>query len=242
MAEKWSYSDPADVDHTGQSLPNYFPSPWSAPPDFPICIGGDLRPDLLLDAYRHGIFPWPTDEDSPVGWWSPDPRAVIEWDNLHVPRRLIRTIRSGRFVGTANRDFGAVIRSCAAEHSRNDLTWITPNMIAAYERLHMLGYAHSIEVWHSGQLAGGTYGVAVGGLFAAESMFHRVSDASKVALVYLVKHLQARGYQLLDIQQWTPHTGRFGAIELPRSQYLQRLAKVVDLPVSFGESLQRTTD
>ena len=218
--------------------PRYFSPAWKADPEGPLCIGGALEPELLLDAYRHGIFPWPRDDQSPLSWWSPDPRAVIEFDNFHVPRRLARTIRSKRFLATCDRDFSGVIRGCAGEHSRYSPTWITPNMVAAYERLHQMGYAHSIEVWQNERLVAGTYGVSIGGLFAAESMFHRITDASKVALVHLANHLQARGYKLLDVQQWTAHTGRFGAIEIPRSQYLQRLAAVVDLPVTFGQRLE----
>jgi leucyl/phenylalanyl-tRNA--protein transferase len=126
-----------------------------------------------------------------------------------------------------------VIRGCATAAGRVGETWLTPAMIAAYCEMHRLGHAHSVEVWRDRELAGGTYGVAVGGLFAAESMFHRVTDASKVAVVRLVEHLRARGYQLLDVQQWTPHTGRLGAIKIPRIDYLRRLAAVRDLPVTF---------
>jgi leucyl/phenylalanyl-tRNA--protein transferase len=225
-----------------RKVPRYFPPPWQARADWPLCFGDSLQTDLLLDAYRHGIFPWPTDENSPIGWWSPDPRAIIEWDQFHVPRRLARTIQSRRFLVTVDHNFSAVIRGCAHEHSRRDLTWITRPMIAAYEQLHKLDHAHSIEVWQDDQLVGGTYGVSIGGLFAAESMFHRIRDASKVALVHLVDHLRARGYRLLDIQQWTPHTSQFGAIEIPRAQYLLRLADVVDLPVTFRERLETNGD
>ena len=220
------------------AVPQYFPPAWQAEPEGLLCVGGTLQTDLLLDAYRHGIFPWPSDDESPLFWWSPDPRAVIEYDTFHVSRRLARTITSGRFVVTCDSNFGGVIRGCAQEHSRHGGTWITPNMIVAYERLHKFGHAHSVEVWQNERLVGGTYGVSIGGLFAAESMFHRVTDASKVALAHLIRHLQARGYTLLDVQQWTPHTGRFGAIEIPRSQYLKRLATAVDLPVTFGERLE----
>src|SRR5438128_1289610 len=158
-----------------------------------VAVGGDLSPARLLEAYRRGIFPW-YDEQTPILWWSPDPRAVFELDRFHVSRRLRRTLLSGQFTITVNRDFGAVIRACADRPGEG--TWITPDMIDAYERLHRLGFAHSLEVWQGPELAGGIYGVALGGLFAGESMFTRLRDGSKVALVRLVEHLRRRGYQL----------------------------------------------
>ena len=195
-----------------------------------VAIGGDLRPERLLHAYRSGIFPW-YDEDGPICWWSPDPRAIFELDGLHISRRLRRTVRSGRFQTTINRDFAGVIRGCA--QVRDDGTWITTDMIAAYERLHQLGHAHSVEVWHGEQLAGGVYGVAIGGFFAGESMFHRVRDASKVALAHLVGRLRQCGFQLFDIQFLTDHTARLGAIEIPRAEYLRRLERALACAVSF---------
>jgi leucyl/phenylalanyl-tRNA--protein transferase len=195
-----------------------------------VAIGGDLRPERLLAAYSRGIFPW-YDETTPILWWSPDPRAIFELDRFHVPRRLQRTIRSGKFTVTVNRDFAAVIRGCAERPGEG--TWITPEMIAAYERLHRMGYAHSLETWQGEVLAGGIYGVALGGFFAGESMFHRVRDASKVALAALVQRLRERGFQLFDIQLRTDHTARLGAIEIPRSEYLKRLKKALQCPVSF---------
>ena len=221
---------PLDVDATplpsdvGLSAPRFFPPPTATTPEGLLCVGGRLSPEWLLDAYRHGIFPWPMWENEPVAWWSPDPRAIIELDGFHISRRLRRTLRSGRFQATIDRDFAGVIRGCADSPGRHGNTWLTPSMIAAYRQMHELGHAHSLEVWHEGRLAGGTYGIAVGGLFAAESMFYRVRDASKVALAYLVAHLRARGYQLLDIQQWTPHTGSLGAVEISRVDYLRRVA------------------
>jgi leucyl/phenylalanyl-tRNA--protein transferase len=195
-----------------------------------VAIGGDLHPQRLLQAYRGGIFPW-YDEGGPICWWSPDPRAIFELDGLHVTRRMQRTLRSGRFMVSVNRDFGGVIRGCA---DRMEGTWITPDMIRAYERLHRLGRAHSVEVWQDGELAGGLYGVAIGGLFAAESMFTRRRDASKAALVFLVERLQQRGFQLLDIQMVTEHTARLGAIEIPRAEYLARLRRALACPVKFA--------
>lgn len=230
---------PADIE-----LPpsRFFPPPTSTTPDGLLCIGGRLSPEWLIDAYRHGIFPWPMWEDEPIAWWSPDPRAIIELDELHISRRLARTIRSGRFRVTFDQDFAGVIRGCATAGDRKGNTWLTPAMIAAYCRMHQLGHAHSVEVWsdlpHSPgeaakRLVGGTYGIAIGGLFAAESMFHLARDASKVGVAALVERLRTRGYQLLDIQQWTPHTGRMGAVDISREDYLRRLARAVEMPVRF---------
>ena len=197
-------------------------------------FGGELSPEWLLDAYRHGIFPWPiTDLDAPLAWWSPDPRAIIEFDRFHVSRRLQRTCRSGKFQVTRDRDFAGVIGSCAMVPSRRDQTWLTPEMIDAYVRLHELGHAHSVEIWHQNELAGGVYGVTIGGLFAAESKFFRVRDASKVALVHLVEHLRECGFSLLDIQQLSPHAARLGAVAIPRAEYLARLSAAVEQPVTF---------
>jgi leucyl/phenylalanyl-tRNA--protein transferase len=212
----------------------FFPPPTSTTPEGLLCIGGRLAPEWLLDAYAHGIFPWPMWEDEPIAWWSPDPRAIIELDGLLVSRRLERTIRSGKFRVTLDQDFAGVIRGCATAGDRTGNTWLTPAMIAAYRRMHALSHAHSVEVWQADRLVGGTYGIAIGGLFAAESMFHFERDASKVALVDLVSHLGACGFQLLDVQQWTEHTGSMGAIEISREEYLRRLALAVQLPVSFA--------
>lgn len=221
----------------------FFPPADEADPDGLVGFGGELTPEWLLDAYRHGIFPWPMWGDrEPLAWWSLDPRAIFEMGSLHVSRRLRRTIRSGRFRATCDRAFSQVMRGCARGRGRAGGTWITPSMLAAYTRLHELGHAHSVEVWHEDELAGGVYGVAIGGLFAAESMFYRARDASKVALVHLMAHLMSRGYQLFDIQQMTENSARLGAIEIPRKEYLRRLAKVIDLPVTFGETLEGSTD
>jgi leucyl/phenylalanyl-tRNA--protein transferase len=231
---------PKLVRQSMRSLPpsRFFPPAELADADGLLALGGKLTPEWLLDAYRHGIFPWPIDEDAPVAWWSPDPRAIIELDNLHVSRRLRRTLRSGKFQVTCDQDFAGVIRGCASAPGRVGHTWITRAMIRAYTRMFELGHVHSVEAWHDGRLAGGVYGVAIGGLFAAESKFYRVRDASKVALVHLVSHLAARGYVLLDIQQYTPHTARLGAIEIPRKKYLSRLAEAIAVPVSFGGTLR----
>jgi leucyl/phenylalanyl-tRNA--protein transferase len=203
-----------------------------------IGVGGDLTPEWLIDAYRHGIFPWPFN-DGQLAWWSPDPRAIIELDGLHISRRLARTMRSGSFQASCDQAFADVMEGCATAQDRRHGTWLGPTMRAAYQKLHELGHAHSIEIWNGGQLAGGTYGVAIGGFFAAESMFYRVRDASKIALCHLVAHLHARGYELLDIQQVTPHTERLGAVEVSRRTFLGRLAHALDLPVTFGAQLER---
>ena len=195
-----------------------------------VAVGGDLSPERLLQAYREGVFPW-YDEAMPICWWSPDPRAIFELDQFRPPRRLLRTCRSGRFAVTVNRDFAGVIRGCADRPGEG--TWITAEMIEAYERLHALGYAHSVEAWQDGELAGGVYGVALGGLFAGESMFYRRRDASKVALVALVDRLRERGFTLFDTQFVTDHTARLGAIEIPRKVYLRRLREALRLKVSF---------
>lgn len=196
-----------------------------------VAIGGDLSPLRLLTAYRCGVFPW-YDEGMPICWWSPDPRAIFDLDRFHVPRRLQRTIRQGKFTVTVDRAFPAVIRGCADRPGEG--SWITADMIEAYERLHCLGHAHSVEVWREGELAGGLYGVTVGGLFAGESMFTRVRDASKVALVFTVERLRERGFQVFDIQLLNPHTAQFGAIEIPRREYLNRLKKALKCAVEFA--------
>jgi leucyl/phenylalanyl-tRNA---protein transferase len=177
-----------------------------------------------------GIFPW-YDESLPICWWSPDPRAIFELDRFHVSRRLSRTRRSGRFRITVDRAFSEVIRGCADRPEQG--TWITSEMIEAYEALHRLGQAHSVEVWSDGALAGGIYGVALGGFFAGESMFSQARDASKVALVHLIDRLRERGFQLFDIQFLNDHTARLGAIEIPRREYLARLREALRCPVHF---------
>ncbi len=212
--------------------PRYLPPPESADDQGVALVGGKLTTAWLLDAYRHAIFPWPVDERLLL-WCSPDPRAVLEFDRLIVHRRLERTIRSGRFQVTYDRDFAGVIHGCATAHGRHRNTWITSGMLRAYRRFHEQGHAHSVEVWQDERLAGGVYGVAVGGAFSAESMFYAVRDASKVALVYLVRHLRARGFALLDVQQATPHSLSMGATVIPRQEFFARLAAARTLPVSF---------
>jgi leucyl/phenylalanyl-tRNA--protein transferase len=194
-----------------------------------VAVGGGLEPGRLVEAYCAGIFPW-FDEGGPVLWWSPDPRAILEMDGLHISRRLARTLRSGKLHCTINQAFGQIMRGCA---DREEGTWITAEMIEAYERLHRLGLAHSVETWCGDELAGGIYGVAIRGFFAAESMFSRRSDASKAALAFLMNHLRRHGFQLFDIQMTTKHTASLGAVEVSRKEYLERLKRALRSEVSF---------
>ncbi|MDB6022718.1 MAG: leucyl/phenylalanyl-tRNA--protein transferase [Pedosphaera sp.] len=201
-----------------------FPDPRMANAEGLVAIGGDLSVERLLAAYRSGIFPWTID---PLTWWSPDPRAIFELDHFHISKSLERIVRRGVFEITIDRAFREVMAGCAAPGPGRRDTWISPEFIAAYARLHEAGHAHSVECWREGELAGGVYGVAVGGLFAGESMFHRVSNASKVALVHLVRYLRERNFRLFDIQMLTPVTRQLGAIEISRSEYLKRLEEAV---------------
>jgi leucyl/phenylalanyl-tRNA--protein transferase len=207
-----------------------FLDPERADADGLVGVGGDLSPGRLLEAYRRGIFPF-FDDDTPILWWSPDPRGIFELDGLRVSRRLARTVRSCRFAVTFDRDFPSVMAGCSRRPGQG--VWITADMIAAYTRLHRLGHAHSVEVWHEGALAGGLYGVALGGLFAGESMFTRVRDASKVALVHLMDRLRRQGFQLFDVQYVNGHTASLGAVEIPRREYLARLRRAVACEVTF---------
>lgn len=194
-----------------------------------VALGGDLSVARLLLAYRSGIFPWSVD---PITWWSPRQRGLIEFEQFHVGQTVRRVLRQKPFEITADKAFRRVVESCALARLQGN--WISPQFVEAFTALHEAGYAHSVECWQEGKLVGGIYGVAIGGLFAAESMFYRVSNASKVALVHLVETLKASGYTLMDIQMVTPTTAAFGAVEIGRSEYLQRLARAVDLPVRFG--------
>lgn len=200
-----------------------------------LMLGGDLSPAAVLEAYRRGIFPWPIVENGieVLSWWSPDPRAIIELDRFHVSRRLARRIRSDQFRVTVNQDFLGVVAGCAAPRHPGDGIWLTPTLARVYAALHKQGHAHSVEVWRDEQLVGGVYGMAIGGFFAGESMFHRATDASKIALAFLVRRLRERGFSLFDIQLATPHTRRLGASEIPRKQFLRRLRKATRERVSF---------
>jgi leucyl/phenylalanyl-tRNA--protein transferase len=194
-----------------------------------VGIGGVLSVSRLLSAYRRGIFPM-YEEGEPICWWSPDPRAVIDIDGLHVSRRLNRLMRSGKFEVTFDQNFVGVMKGCA---NRDEGTWITNEMLESYHELHDSEYAHSVEVWRDGELAGGVYGVSIGGFFAGESMFSRERDASKVALVHLFERLRNRGFELFDTQLLNEHTERLGAYEISRSEYLQRLRCALSKECSF---------
>jgi leucyl/phenylalanyl-tRNA--protein transferase len=207
-----------------------FPDARLADPDGLVAIGGDLSVPRLLLAYRSGIFPWTV---NPITWWSPNPRAIFELDRFHVSHSLARLIRTRAFEITIDRAFREVMEGCAAPTPDRRATWITKEFVEAYTRLHAQGHAHSVECWQKGELAGGIYGVSLGGFFAGESMFHRVGNASKVALCHLVQHLRERGFALFDIQMATPATLPFGAVEIPRGEYLRRLAQAIRMKCSF---------
>lgn len=187
-----------------------------------------IDPELLLQGYRLGVFPMAM-EDGTIEWFSPDPRAILPLEDFHVPHALRRLLRKKVFEIKMNNRFSKVIEACA----RREDTWINREIIESYIQLHEFGYAYSVEAWASGKLAGGLYGVAIGGAFFGESMFHRVRDASKIALVALVEHLRAKKFVLLDTQWLTPHLQQFGGIEISRSHYLRLLRRAVELPRKF---------
>jgi leucyl/phenylalanyl-tRNA--protein transferase len=218
---------------TAQTDEEWFPPLDRVGPEGLVCLGGQPTPRRLLAAYRQGIFPWYS-EGEPVAWFSPDPRAIFEFEHFHVPRRLARTIRQGKFHLTINQAFAEVVRGCARRPDGE--TWITRRLLRTYLELHKRGFAHSVESWYGDELAGGIFGIAIGGFFSGESMFYRISDASKVALVHLVEHLRQRGYVLFDIQVINDNTRRFGAVLIPRAEYLQRLQHALTLPVTFTDS------
>ena len=202
-----------------------FPDPRSANREGVVAIGGDLHPDSLLLAYRQGIFPWPV-EGLPLLWFSPSERGVLEFARLHVPRSLARARKRSALRFTIDAAFTAVIRACAdTPRPGQDGTWITPQIVAAYTRLHRMGIAHSVDAWNGTRLVGGIYGVDVDGAFAAESMFYHEPYASKLALLYLVDHLCSRGLDWLDIQVLTPHLARLGARPMPRDEFLEKLRR-----------------
>ena len=188
-------------------------------PDGLLAIGGDLSPARLLRAYRHGIFPWYSN-DQPILWWSPDPRSVLYPEHLKVSRSLRRTLKKNVFSVTADVAFRRVIQYCAEPRSTGAGTWLTHDMVEAYCRLHTVGYAHSVETWHEGDLVGGLYGVVLGKIFFGESMFSRRSDASKVAFIRLAGHLQKWGYALIDCQVASTHLTSLGAQAIPRSDFI----------------------
>lgn len=204
-----------------------FPDPeQAASPEGIVAVGGDLHLSRVVQAYRQGIFPW-YNELEPILWWSPDPRLVLYPEELHVPRRLNKTLRRSQLTITYDADFSGVIRACASPRGRRPEdagTWLNGEMIAAYETLAHHGFAHSVEAWDGeGRLAGGLYGVALGRAFFGESMFTRATDASKIAFVTAVRALAAHGYRLVDCQVYSDHLARFGAREVPRARFLTEL-------------------
>ncbi|MBT0960724.1 leucyl/phenylalanyl-tRNA--protein transferase [Denitromonas iodatirespirans] len=212
--------------------------PWLAEPDFPpleraliepnglLAAGGALTPKWLVAAYRRGIFPW-FSEGEPILWWSPDPRMVLLPSRIRITRSLAKTLRSGRFEVRIDTAFDQVMAGCAAPRDDAGGTWISPQMQAAYHRLHELGYAHSVESWKDGQLVGGLYGVALDRAFFGESMFSQVSDASKVALAHLAYFLEQQGFGLIDCQMTTAHLTAMGGSEIPRAAFSRALARLI---------------
>lgn len=206
----------------------WFPDPYFSPSNGLIAIGGSLAVDWLLAAYKSGLFPW---SGSPVTWWSPDPRAVLEYEDLHISRSLHKFLNKNPFDITVDTAFEDVIKECGLR--RQSGTWITEEIIRAYTNLHRAGSAHSLECWKEGELVGGIYGVSIGGYFSAESMFHKVSNASKVALVKLIERLKERGFQLVDIQMLTNVTKSMGGRLIPRREFLDRLKIALQANTSF---------
>ncbi len=198
-----------------------------------LAMGGDLSLERLLDAYRHGIYPW-FNPGEPILWWSPDPRMVLVPREIRVTRSLAKRIRNGGFEVRLDTVFSQVMQACAAPRDGALGTWISPDMEVAYTRLHQAGYAHSIETWHQGQLVGGLYGVAIGRMFYGESMFSRMADASKVALVRLARQLQQWQFGLIDCQMETEHLASLGAHTVSRSEFTAQLAELVNLPHLSG--------
>lgn len=209
-----------------------FPNPAHFDSEGLVAVGGDLSPERLLLAYEHGIFPWYNDRYPPL-WWCPNPRAVFPMTGLRVSRSMHRTLKKRDFRVTWNAAFRDVIQECGAE--RREGTWILPEVVDAYGALHTRGHAHSLEVWQNDKLVGGLYGVQRGALFAAESMFHRVTDMSKVALLVALATLSRAGIELFDVQFLTPHLRSLGAVEISRAEYLSKLALAVKRPVSLRD-------
>ncbi|GAB3292969.1 leucyl/phenylalanyl-tRNA--protein transferase [Pseudidiomarina andamanensis] len=203
----------------------WFPSPEFAlrEPDGLLAFGGDLSPERLIEAYNHGIFPWYSSED-PILWWSPNPRTIFTAESLHVSRSMKRFLKHTDFQVTLNNAFNEVIKACADVHEQaNRGVWIHPEMQAAYNVLHQLGHAHSVEVWHDSQLVGGLYGIGVGNIFCAESMFHTQTNASKAALLIFAQEFFDAGGELIDAQIRNEHTASLGAHDISRQQYLHKL-------------------
>ena len=200
-----------------------FPDPRDGPGNDPVAIGLELAPALMLKGYQRGLFAW---SDRPVSWWSPEPRAIFELDGFHVSHSLRKKLRRAPFRVTLDRAFLQVVNGCAMPR-KHEGTWVTREFRRAFLQLHEMGFAHSVECWAGDALVGGVFGVAINGFFSAETMFSRVTDASKVGLYYLIETLRASGFGLLDIQMLTPHTKSLGAIEISRDEYLRRLERAL---------------
>lgn len=213
-----------------------FPPAHLAPPEGLLALGGDLSPERLLLAYQQGIFPW-FNEDEPILWWSPDPRFVLFPSELKVSKSMRPYFNQGKFAVSFDTCFEAVMKSCGEVNRKGqDGTWITPEMLDAYTQLHRMGVAHSVEVWQDQDLVGGLYGIALGKVFFGESMFARVSNASKFGFISLVRQLSLRGFQLIDCQQQTRHLGSLGARPIARQEFLQILARFAQTSDNFADS------
>ncbi len=210
------------------------PDPHFGPKDAPIAVGFELTPELMLAGYRKGLFAWSA---NPVTWWSPDPRAIIPLDGMRVSRRLARKIRAHPFDVSMDLAFDRVVEYCARPRHTGDGVWITREFRQAFRELFARRHAHSVECWREGELVGGVFGVATNGFFSAESMFHTATDASKIALHYLIRTLHDAGFQLFDIQMLTSHTESLGAIEISRDEYLARLQRAVEREVKLQGGL-----
>ena len=216
--------------------PDSFPDIESAfdVPDGLLAAGGDLSPDRLLYAYRHGIFPW-YDDGQPILWWSPDPRCVLRPHEFHVSRRLRRSLSRSRFDVSFNQAFGDVIAACAEDRIGQQGTWITSEMTVAYSQLHQQGWAHSIEIWHEGRLEGGLYGLAIGRAFFGESMFSRQTNASKAAMLALCQQLVSNDFEILDCQVESPHLVSLGASLMPRPRFASVLRRACEMNSQFHD-------
>jgi leucyl/phenylalanyl-tRNA---protein transferase len=215
-------SDPDDEDDSAEA---------PDPPNGLVAVGGTLDPDIVLRAYRSGVFPWSS--DPVITWWCPEPRAIFDLETFQANRSLRKAIRRNGWSYTVDRSFQEVMRGCAEPTPDRPSTWITDDFFATYAELNRRGFAHSLEVWEGSELVGGLYGVTIGGFFGGESMFRRRTDASKAAVTFLVEHLRARGFTVLDAQVPTPHLARLGAVEISRAEYLKRLRESLRLPVRF---------
>jgi leucyl/phenylalanyl-tRNA--protein transferase len=225
-----------------------FPSPNTAAleePDGLLAVGGNLLPETLISAYRQGVFPWFQDDD-PILWWSPAERCVILPERLHISKSLRKTLRKAQYSVTTDTVFAEVVTACAmpriegsgGDRTTIEATWIGPEMIDAYNQLHQLGWAHSVEVWQDGRLVGGIYGVAVGRIFCGESMFSAVANGSKIAIAHLCQRLAQQGFMILDCQIASNHLSSLGAISIPRESFLQQLAEVRDNHINWPSADQ----